>query len=104
MSISELEKLSLAKLRHKPQNLRFNSRGGLKKEELIVRIRKAEATDSGEEVRGGILEIMNEGIGFLRTNHYHAGPKIFMSPRPSWPLQFTQRRPGDRQGTSPEGI
>ena len=45
----------------------------LKKEDLILRIRQAEAEKEGIEVRGGILEIMNEGVGFLRTDHYQAG-------------------------------
>ena len=40
---------------------------------LIVKIRQVEAEKEGLEVRGGILEIMNEGIGFLRTN-YQIGP------------------------------
>ena len=35
-----------------------------------MRIRQAEAEKEGVEVRGGILEIMNEGIGFLRSENY----------------------------------
>ncbi len=46
----------------------------MKKEDLIVRIQQAEAEKQGLEVRGGILEIMNEGIGFLRSGHYQPGP------------------------------
>ena len=92
MSISELEKLSLAKLRQRATELEVQRAGRLKKEELIIRIRQAEATDSGEEVRGGILEIMNEGVGFLRTNHYQAGPDdIYVS-------QTQIRRYGLRNG------
>ena len=45
----------------------------LKKELLILRIRQMEAEREGLEVRGGILEIMNEGIGFLRSD-YRIGP------------------------------
>jgi transcription termination factor Rho len=45
----------------------------LKKEVLILRIRQIEAEREGLEVRGGILEIMNEGVGFLRTD-YRIGP------------------------------
>jgi transcription termination factor Rho len=42
----------------------------LKKEDLILRIRQAEAERAGLEMRGGILEIMNEGVGFLRSENY----------------------------------
>ncbi len=46
----------------------------LKKELLILRIRQVEAEREGQEVRGGILEIMNEGVGFLRSD-YRIGPE-----------------------------
>ena len=46
----------------------------LKREELIVQIRQAQAAAEGLEIRGGILEIMNEGIGFLRTENYATNP------------------------------
>ena len=35
-----------------------------------MRIRQAIAEQDGLEIRGGILEIMSEGIGFLRLNNY----------------------------------
>ena len=37
----------------------------LKKENLIMKIRQTEAEREGLEVRGGILEIMSEGVGFF---------------------------------------
>jgi transcription termination factor Rho len=40
---------------------------------LIVRIVQVEAEKEGIEMRGGVLEIMAEGIGFLRQN-YAIGP------------------------------
>jgi transcription termination factor Rho len=92
MSISELEKQSLAKLRQKASELEIQRVGRLKKEDLIIKIRQAEAAKEGDEVRGGILEIMNEGVGFLRTNHYQAGPNdIYVS-------QTQIRRYGLRNG------
>jgi transcription termination factor Rho len=45
----------------------------LKKENLILNIRRTEAEAEGIEVRGGVLEITPEGVGFLRTN-YSVGP------------------------------
>jgi transcription termination factor Rho len=46
----------------------------MKKEDLILRIQQVEAERQGLEMRGGILEIMSEGIGFLRSGHYQPGP------------------------------
>jgi len=92
MSISELEKMPLTKLRHEAKELGVERASRLKKEDLMMRIRQAVAAKDGQEVRGGILEIMNEGIGFLRTNHYQAGPDdIYVS-------QTQIRRYGLRNG------
>lgn len=74
MNIRELEKKSLAELREQAKELNVPRAARLKKEQLIVKIRQAEAEKEGLEVRGGILEIMNEGIGFLRSN-YQVGPE-----------------------------
>jgi len=74
MNIIELEKTPLAKLRQQATKLDIDRAGRMKKEDLILNIRQVEAEKEGLEVRGGILEIMNEGVGFLRTNHYQAGP------------------------------
>jgi len=74
MELFELEKKPLLDLRAKAKDLNVPRANRLKKEELIMGIRQAEADQDGLEVRGGILEIMNEGVGFLRSNHYQGGP------------------------------
>jgi transcription termination factor Rho len=53
----------------------FDIAGGsrMKKEDLILRIMQADAEKRGLELRGGILEVMNEGMGFLRADHYLPG-------------------------------
>jgi transcription termination factor Rho len=73
MKISEMEQQSLQDLRKTAEDLEVPNAHRLKKENLILRIRQAEAAKEGLEVRGGVLEIMSEGIGFLRTN-YQVGP------------------------------
>ncbi len=70
MNILELENEPLAKLRQMAKDLNIANANRLKKESLILRIRQAEAEKEGLEVRGGILEIMSEGIGFLRSENY----------------------------------
>ena len=74
MKILELETVPLATLRDMAKELNVNNAARLKKENLILRIRQVEAEKEGLEVRGGILEIMSEGVGFLRTN-YQIGPE-----------------------------
>lgn len=71
MNILELESKPLSELR----NMAFKQYGiqnanRLKKEALVLRLRQEEALREGLEIRGGILEIMDEGIGFLRSARY----------------------------------
>jgi transcription termination factor Rho len=73
MNIIELENSPLSKLRQMGKELNVPNANRLKKELLILRIRQVEAEREGLEVRGGILEIMNEGVGFLRSD-YRIGP------------------------------
>jgi transcription termination factor Rho len=74
MRIIELENTPLTELRQKARDLNVPGAGHLKKEDLILRIQQFEAEQAGLELRGGILEIMSEGIGFLRSGHYQPGP------------------------------
>ena len=79
MNIQELETASLTKLRELGKELNIPNAGRLKKENLIIRIRQTEAEKEGLEVRGGVLEIMNEGIGFLRTNYQISSEDVYVS-------------------------
>ncbi len=74
MRVVELENTPLLDLRQKAKELNVENATRLKKEDLILRIKQVEAEQEGLELRGGILEIMNEGIGFLRSGHYQQGP------------------------------
>lgn len=73
MNILELENSPLVSLRKIAGEMNIPKSERLKKENLILKIRQAEAEREGLEVRGGILEIMSEGVGFLRQN-YQVGP------------------------------
>jgi len=74
MRVIELENAPLSALRQMAKDLNVENFNRLKKEDLILRIQQAEAEREGLELRGGILEIMSEGIGFLRSGHYQPGP------------------------------
>jgi transcription termination factor Rho len=70
MKILELENEPLSKLRGMAKSLNIPNFNRMKKESLAMLIREAEAQKEGIELRGGILEIMSEGIGFLRATNY----------------------------------
>ncbi len=74
MKVLELEKAPLATLRQMARELNVTEAHRLKKEDLILRIQQTEAEREGIELRGGVLEIMSDGIGFLRSGHYQPGP------------------------------
>ena len=74
MKVIELENTPLLTLRQRAKDLNVPNATRLKKEDLILRIQQAEAEQEGLELRGGILEIMSEGIGFLRSGQYQPGP------------------------------
>jgi transcription termination factor Rho len=74
MDILGLETKPLSELRSMANDLGIPRPQRQKKESLILNIAKAMGEKEGLEIRGGILEIMNEGIGFLRQN-YRVGPE-----------------------------
>jgi len=71
MNILELESKPLPDLRQMAfKDFNIQNANRLKKEALVLRLRQEEALREGLEIRGGILEIMDEGIGFLRSARY----------------------------------
>ncbi|MDF1519488.1 MAG: transcription termination factor Rho [Brevefilum sp.] len=74
MEILELEQKTLTELRTIAHDLGIPRPQRHKKESLILLIARAMGEAEGLEIRGGVLEIMNEGIGFLRQN-YRIGPE-----------------------------
>ena len=92
VDVKELFDLSLPEVRKIGHEYDVENTDRLKKEQLIVRIRRNDAERVGMEVRGGVLEIMNEGIGFLRSN-YQIGPEdVYVSQSQ---LRRQQLRNGD---------
>jgi len=79
MKILELENAPLASLRQVAKDLNIPNAARLKKENLLIRIRQTEAEREGLEMRGGVLEIMNEGVGFLRTNYQVGQEDVYVS-------------------------
>jgi transcription termination factor Rho len=79
MNIIEMENAPLAALRKAAEDLNIPNATRLKKENLIINICKAEAAAQGVEVKGGILEITPEGVGFLRNNYSIGSEDVYVS-------------------------
>src|SRR5579859_5577249 len=74
MDIANLEKRTLDDLRGMAREANLIGVSRLKKQDLIVRLLRDKAEKQGHELRGGVLDIIDEGIGFLRSDHYMPGP------------------------------
>jgi len=75
MKISELSKIS--------RDLKINGISGLKKQDLIFKILQAQAEQKGLMFGDGVLEVLSEGFGFLRSTNYNYLPSpddIYVSP------------------------
>ncbi|MBI4769416.1 MAG: transcription termination factor Rho [Chloroflexi bacterium] len=80
MNMTELEAKPLAELRRISRDWKIPGSDRMKKEDLIVRILQTNAEREGMALRGGVLEIMEDGMGFLRSDHYLPGPdNIYVS-------------------------
>ncbi len=76
---SELFGKNLSDLRGIASALNVPRARRLKKENLIANIIQQRTAEEGLEVRGGILEILNEGIGFLRMNYRIGQEDVYVS-------------------------
>ncbi|MDM7924751.1 MAG: transcription termination factor Rho [bacterium] len=83
MDISDLKKLKIAELTDLAQNMKIEGYSGLRKQELIFKILEAQTHQDGNIFSEGVLEILPDGYGFLRSNdtNYLPGPDdIYVSP------------------------
>jgi len=67
MDIAKLEKKNLAELRKLSKELEVPGFSRMKKDDLVLGLLRAKAEKGGHTLRGGILEIVDDGIGFLRS-------------------------------------
>lgn len=80
MDIAQLEPLTLEELRQIARDSGVSGFSRLKKQDLILSLLRNEAEKRGHQLRGGVLEIVDDGIGFLRAEHYLPGPNdIYVS-------------------------
>ena len=75
MNIVELETMTLNELRELARTKDVVGYSRLKKQDLIFRLLRAQAEAQGFIFGGGVLEIVQDGIGFLRSDHLLPGPE-----------------------------
>ncbi|MDD7502631.1 MAG: transcription termination factor Rho [Elusimicrobia bacterium] len=100
MDARSLNKLSMPELTKLAVNYNLEDISGLRKQELIGRIVAVQAKQNGSVYGGGVLEILPDGFGFLRSeeNNYLAGAEdIYVSPSQI-------KRFGLRKGDTIEGL
>ncbi len=66
MNITELDNKTREELLAHAKEIGITGVSAMKKEDLVLRLLQANAEQQGYSFRGGVLEIINEGYGFLR--------------------------------------
>ncbi len=83
MTISELKEKNITELSRIARTLEIPGASGLRKQDLIFKILQAQSEKEGHIFADGVLEILPDGYGFLRSPDYNylPGPDdIYVSP------------------------
>ncbi len=83
LNIGELKEMNIQKLTQVAKDLSVAGATGVRKQELIFQILKAQTEQSGFIFSEGVLEVLPDGFGFLRAPDYNylPGPDdIYVSP------------------------
>jgi len=83
MNVNELQKLKIQELSEHAEKLNIESHSGMNKQQLIVKILESQNEKEGGVTSEGVLEVLKEGYGFLRSPdfNYLPGPDdIYVSP------------------------
>jgi len=73
MDIAQLEKKNLEELRDLAHDEEIENYNRLKKQDLILALLRNNAEKRGLKLRGGVLEVVDDGMGFLRADGFVAG-------------------------------
>ena len=83
LELAPLKALSITDLYRKARELGIETRAGLRKQDLIFSILQVQTDGVGLILAEGVLQVMQEGYGFLRSSayHYQPGPDdVYVSP------------------------
>jgi len=81
--VADLKKQTVSQLTEFAESMDIENAAGLRKQDLIFAILKTQTENRGKIVAEGVLEILQDGFGFLRApdQNYLAGPDdIYVSP------------------------
>ncbi len=74
LEVAALKALSITELHTKARKMGLPTRAGLRKQELIFGMLQAKSEGVGLILTQGVLQVMPEGYGFLRSPEYHYQP------------------------------
>ena len=83
LDLKELKHMSLSALSSAAQDLGVGSAAGVRRQDLIFQVLKAQAEREGRIFSEGVLEVLPDGYGFLRAPEYNYLPSpddIYVSP------------------------
>src|SRR3989338_3302777 len=84
IDLAKLKKMKMAELNGLAHQMKVNGVSGMKKQDLIFKILQAQPEKDGCVMTGeGVLEILQDGFGFLRSPNYNYLPcpdDIYVSP------------------------
>lgn len=83
VDIEKMKEMNMAELNKLAKSLKINGISALRKQDLIFQILKAKTEEKGLIFGQGVLEILPDGFGFLRSHTYNylPGPDdIYISP------------------------
>ncbi len=83
MNLTELKNTKISELNKLAKKMKVQGTGGMRKSELIFALLQAQAEKDGHIYGEGVLEILPDGFGFLRSPDYNylPGPDdIYVSP------------------------
>ncbi|MBU0477091.1 transcription termination factor Rho [bacterium] len=83
LNVIELKKMSVEKVQKIAEELKIKDYTSLPEQELVLKVTREHAKMGGHIHGEGVLEVLNEGFGFLRSSDYNYLPcpdDIYISP------------------------
>ena len=92
--MAKLDLETLSDLRERAEDMGLAGYTRLKKDDLIIQLLRTQAERNGLELRGGVLDIVDDGIGFLRADTTCPARRTSMFARRRSALRPAHRRHG----------
>jgi len=83
IDLDKLKEMKMTELNALAKKYNVDSAGGIKKQDLIFKILQAQSEKEGNMYGGGVLEVLEDGFGFLRSTNFNYLPSpddIYVSP------------------------